>query len=311
MSPIILLSICILTHLILPFVCLAWLLWERGKNRLYKIMTILTTTTFLLLMKLAGAGWYWLGLWWPNLFVILLVPACFFSIKKIKRLPWLPQRKFLPWFNVSILFILTVTFFMALVSYTTSRKYKEQALQLRFPLQNGIYYIAHGGNQIGVNHHYPIIAQRYALDIVKINRWGLRANGLIPSDLNAYKIFKDKLFAPCSGQIIAVENQFHDNIPFQMDPKNLAGNHIILYCKDHSVLLAHLKKGSIPVSVGDYVEEGDFIGEVGNTGNTTEPHLHIHAVKGKIVDSVATEAIGVPMTFNGKFLIRGDRLIVP
>ena len=74
----------------------------------------------------------------------------------------------------------------------------------------------------------------------------------------------------------------HDNIPFQMDSNNLIGNHVILYCKGYSILLAHLKKNSVSVSVGDHVEEGHFIGKVGNTGNTSEPHLHIHAVEEKV-----------------------------
>lgn len=58
--------------------------------------------------------------------------------------------------------------------------------------------------------------------------------------------------------------------------------------------------GSIQVKKGEKVDTNRIIGRVGNSGNTSEPHLHIHAErKGK----------GVPILFNGRFLIRNDLII--
>lgn len=147
------------------------------------------------------------------------------------------------------------------------------------------------------------------MDIVKINTWGFRAKGLfLPSKLEAYNIFGDQLFAPCSGEVISVEDHIDDNVIYQTNSKNPLGNHVILYCKAHSVVLAHLKKESVPVSVGDHVKEGDLIGQVGNSGNSSEPHLHIHAVQGKATQrEVIQGGTGVPMLFNKKFLVRGDQ----
>ncbi len=53
------------------------------------------------------------------------------------------------------------------------------------------------------------------------------------------------------------------------------GNHVIIDHGDHVYsAYAHLRKGSLRVRPGDHVKAGHPIGEVGNTGNTSEPHLH-------------------------------------
>ncbi len=68
-----------------------------------------------------------------------------------------------------------------------------------------------------------------------------------------------------------------DNVPGKMDPGHPLGNHVIL---DHGngeySFLAHLQKGSVAVEVGDEVEVGTFLGLCGNSGNTSEPHIHYH-----------------------------------
>lgn len=70
-------------------------------------------------------------------------------------------------------------------------------------------------------------------------------------------------------------------------------------CDDHNahIYLAHMQKGSVKLTSGDRVEVGETIGKVGNSGNTTEPHLHIHA---------EIDGEGVPILFDGKFLVRNS-----
>jgi len=57
----------------------------------------------------------------------------------------------------------------------------------------------------------------------------------------------------------------------------MEGNHVYIKIDEMGtfLLLNHLKKGSVLVKVGDHVNEGDIIGKVGNSGSTSEPHLHI------------------------------------
>jgi murein DD-endopeptidase MepM/ murein hydrolase activator NlpD len=61
--------------------------------------------------------------------------------------------------------------------------------------------------------------------------------------------------------------------------------------------MAHMQDGSIMVEAGMKVKAGQEIGAVGNSGNTTEPHLHIHA---------ELNGEGVPLRFSGRFLARNS-----
>jgi murein DD-endopeptidase MepM/ murein hydrolase activator NlpD len=91
-----------------------------------------------------------------------------------------------------------------------------------------------------------------------------------------------------------------------MDKKNVAGNHIVIRCDDSEVYvgLAHLMQGSVLVKAGDRVTVGQALARVGNSGNTSEPHLHIHAKRGGEPESMLDE--GVPMRFGGRWLIRNS-----
>jgi hypothetical protein len=59
------------------------------------------------------------------------------------------------------------------------------------------------------------------------------------------------------------------------------GNHVVLDLGDgvHAVF-AHLRRGSVKVRKGDRIKAGDLLGEVGNSGNSSEPHLHFHLMDG-------------------------------
>ena len=63
-----------------------------------------------------------------------------------------------------------------------------------------------------------------------------------------------------------------------------SGNCLYIQHGDEVVLYAHLDPNSIPLAlqkVGAVVKAGQYVGRVGNTGNSTGPHVHIHVVKGK------------------------------
>ena len=122
----------------------------------------------------------------------------------------------------------------------------------------------------------------YALDILGLNAWGARASGVLPADLTRYAIINDPVQAPCNGEVLAAEDGHPDRSPPELDPDDPAGNHLAIACGEATVLLAHLRQGSVIPRVGDRVETGQRIARVGNSGNTTEPHLHIHAVRERV-----------------------------
>jgi len=165
-----------------------------------------------------------------------------------------------------------------------------------------------GGNNNLLNHHYDVPGQKYALDIVKINKFGLRVKKLMPTVLDDYNIFKTNLYSPVSGTVIKISNTSEDFLPPKVDTNSPAGNYIILKIEntDKAILLAHLMKNSIRVSNGDKVKAGQLIGQVGNSGNTSEPHLHIHCVKINKRGDFLFNAESIPMTFDKSFLVRNS-----
>lgn len=143
---------------------------------------------------------------------------------------------------------------------------------------------------------------KYAVDIVKIDTLGNRAESFIPEKLSQYHIFGEEVRSPCAGRVAAAVKSLPDNLPPMVDHENSAGNHVVIECQGIKVMLAHLKEDSVTVSEGDMIIEGQRVGEVGNSGYTDEPHLHIQAnhLDGKPI------AIG----FGDKFLSTNDLVTI-
>jgi hypothetical protein len=145
------------------------------------------------------------------------------------------------------------------------------------------------------------------VDIVKLNRYGIRSSSPWPRELADYEIFGDAVYAPCAGTVVRTEDSVPDLVPPARDRVNLAGNFVAIDCKGVRVLLAHLKQGSLLIKTGEAVTEGQKLGRIGNSGNTDEPHLHIHAER-PTDPSKLLDAEPVPIRFDGRFCARNDRV---
>jgi murein DD-endopeptidase MepM/ murein hydrolase activator NlpD len=78
-----------------------------------------------------------------------------------------------------------------------------------------------------------------------------------------------------------------------------------MQCQGADVVLAHLQKGSLVVQDGDNIQVGQAIAKIGNSGNTSEPHLHIHARR-ENTGASPLDGEGMAITFGEQFLVRND-----
>ncbi len=211
-----------------------------------------------------------------------LLPAFLFAIiaswRRHQDLPWradpAPSAFRQRWPNTLSLVLLCAALAYLLAGFVPDR----QSSNLAFPLTGGDFIIGQGGGNPLLNYHATHPQQRRAVDITAINAAGFRAAGLTPSALDAYEIYGASVISPCAGEVLETQDGRPDLLPPQTDREHPAGNHVILACEGLEISLAHLQPATILVSPGDQLAAGDPIGRVGNSGNTTEPHLHIHAI---------------------------------
>jgi Peptidase family M23 len=176
----------------------------------------------------------------------------------------------------------------------------EVSRPLEFPCDSGTWYVAQGGGH-GLNHHTPVPPQRGALDLVEVGPRGTRSRGLAPRDPADYVCYGTPLFAPCAGTVVLAVDRYPDQTPGRPRYGPVFGNEVRIDTGQETVVLCHLRPGSVRVRPGDRVRAGDPLGEVGNSGNSTEPHLHLHAER---------DGLGLQLRFTGvgDALWRGRRL---
>ena len=142
------------------------------------------------------------------------------------------------------------------------------------------------------------LAQRFAIDWEQIDD----ENTLVVGDLKApanYHIYGRPILAVADGTVVGTRNDLQDQVPGAL-PANLPldeadGNFVVLDIGSGLfVNYAHMRPGSVTVKLGDKVRRGDQLGEVGNTGNSQAPHLHLH-----VMDSASPLASnGLPYVFD-------------
>ena len=136
-------------------------------------------------------------------------------------------------------------------------------------------YVAWGGRDELHNYHTYYAPNAYAYDFLVWKDGGTCDEPCASNE--DYHIFGLPLLAPADGVVVEVLDGQPDMTPGEMDPSIPEGNHVTLeVAEGEYVLMAHMQEGSVSVEEGDEVVAGQQIGRVGNSGNTTEAHLHIH-----------------------------------
>ncbi|MEG0473055.1 MAG: M23 family metallopeptidase [Solibacillus sp.] len=142
---------------------------------------------------------------------------------------------------------------------------------------SGEWIVFWGGTNEFINYHYAYEHMRYAYDLVKVQE-GVSFHNTPKQNENFYA-FNEEIVAPADGKVVKRIDGLADCIPGETDEENAAGNYVVIeHAHNEYSLLAHLKKDSIQVEIGDLVKEGQFIGKCGNSGNTSEPHLHFQVM---------------------------------
>jgi hypothetical protein len=166
------------------------------------------------------------------------------------------------------------------------------------------------------SHGVRAYGQAYAVDLVLDPEDGSRPQfgpGPTMRAADEYPAFGEPVLAMVSGEVVTVSDDQRDHRArsnwfglFYMfaegavrelgGPRFIVGNHVVIRSDDGMfALVAHLRRGSAVVSRGDRVTAGQPIAACGNTGNSTEPHVHA-----QLMDRASPlTGQGIPMDFDG------------
>ena len=161
------------------------------------------------------------------------------------------------------------------------------------PLRGGTWYAANGPNPVTGHRRaliaaegLPTIAQRFGIDWLKLDEEGRSFSGDRLLNESYYAEGQDAI-AVADGIVAATKDGIPENIPgitsraVPITLETVGGNYVLLDIGDgRFAFYAHLKPGSLRVRQGERVKRGQVVGLVGNSGNSTEPHLHFHIMDG-------------------------------
>ena len=165
----------------------------------------------------------------------------------------------------------------------------DSALVLSPPLRGDGWLAANGPSNASGHRRALIpvgggshIAQRFAIDWVQLREDGKTWTGDQLKN-ESYRCYGAEALAVADGVVAAVKDGIPENIPgatsraVPITLETVGGNYVSLDLgQGRYAFYAHLQPGSLRVKVGDKVRRGQVLGLVGNSGNSTEPHLHFH-----------------------------------
>lgn len=157
------------------------------------------------------------------------------------------------------------------------------------PFEGGPWVAANGPSNVSGHRRTIIplggearIAQRFATDWIKLGADGTPFHGDSTKNANWYG-YGTTLVAVADGIVTETKDGIIENVPnsptmaVPITLETVGGNHVIIDIGGgHYAFYAHMQPGSVKVKVGDRVKRGQALGLLGNSGNSTAPHLHFH-----------------------------------
>jgi murein DD-endopeptidase MepM/ murein hydrolase activator NlpD len=186
---------------------------------------------------------------------------------------------------------------------------QKDSIDLKFPFKDGHFLIAEGGDgkaSFFSNYHYlywkskikGYATMRFATDIVKLDTRGFSKKGVVPVENDLFYIYDEPVYSPIDGEVIQVRDEYDDHSAHSGKYPSGLGNMVVIKKDDYYVLLGHLKKNKTVVVEGQRIKAGELVGNIGMTGYTPRPHLHMHVSRSATGDF--WEGRGIPVTFYGK-----------
>jgi len=180
------------------------------------------------------------------------------------------------WSRIAFLFTLVLAGVVAILLFPNIPKsvpYPAEAdcVLLDLPVR-GMWLAGHAGASEITNAHST---NRYAVDVLKLGADG-RFYTEDEDSVAGFYSYGEPVYAPADGRVTEVVDGLESDIMGNSDTDNPGGNHVVIDIGDGKhVYFAHFKRGSIPVEEGQFVKSGTLVGRVGNSGNSTVPHLHM------------------------------------
>jgi len=195
----------------------------------------------------------------------------------------------------------------------TERSAGTERIELSLPF-SGRWLVQNSPARRVPSHGTDLLGERYAIDFVGVDDRGRTAGirdwhtlvGTEPAD--RFYSFGREVLSPIDGTVVSVHDAEPDHaarrsqlalLPYVLGQAQrlrqgipaVAGNWIIVESRGAHIALVHLRRGSLLVAVGDRVSAGQTLAQCGNSGNSTQPHLHL-----QVMDSEnLAVAKGLPM----------------
>jgi len=171
----------------------------------------------------------------------------------------------------------------------------------------GAWSVFWGGDTLELNQHVTQPSQRRAADLVIRGADGKthRGDGKKNDD---YLAWDQDVLAAADGKVTMAIDGVPENEPGTLNPYFALGNAVLV---EHGPklysLYAHFRPGSLRVKSGALVKRGQVLGKCGNSGNSSEPHLHFHLQDGPLT----WKSWGVEAVFASVSLTRGSETTSP
>lgn len=152
-----------------------------------------------------------------------------------------------------------------------------QKVKLHLPFDDQ-WYVFWGGDTEKLNRHHDSSSQKYAFDFVYLDpddpERSFQTNGTSNED---YFAFGKTILSPAGGTVVEAVSTVRDNLPGQANPFHAPGNFVMIqHTASEFSLLCHLAQNSLRVKQGDEVRAKQIVGQCGNSGMSSQPHLHYH-----------------------------------